>query len=208
MQVLSDGAVPWVLAMWALGALVFLYVVLGGMRAASLRRRAADACCSPRRSSRSASSPGSNLAASAVSSICSPSSARRRSASGAPRQGGYNALFRDARRRAVRRGLRQGGAGRRRLDDLDGAVDGPLADGLATRAGIRHRWPFRRATRGASRPSRSGLAAARSDLGSCFSRSSRASAHCSWARRPRSMQASLGDQATICRRSRAATRRR
>ncbi len=34
-QVLSDGAVPWVLAMWGLGALVFVYVVLGGMRAAA-----------------------------------------------------------------------------------------------------------------------------------------------------------------------------
>ena len=35
MEVLSGGAVPWVVAMWALGALVFVYVVLGGMRAAS-----------------------------------------------------------------------------------------------------------------------------------------------------------------------------
>ncbi len=34
-EVLSGGAVPWALAMWALGALVFTYVVLGGMRAAS-----------------------------------------------------------------------------------------------------------------------------------------------------------------------------
>ena len=34
-QVLSDGAVPWALAMWGLGALVFVYVVLGGMRAAA-----------------------------------------------------------------------------------------------------------------------------------------------------------------------------
>ena len=34
-QVLSDGAVPWVMAMWLMGALVFIYVVLGGIRAAS-----------------------------------------------------------------------------------------------------------------------------------------------------------------------------
>jgi Na+/proline symporter len=35
LQVLSDGLVPWVFGMWGLGALVFLYVVLGGMRAAT-----------------------------------------------------------------------------------------------------------------------------------------------------------------------------
>jgi Na+/proline symporter len=34
-EVLSDGAVPWTLAMWLMGALVFVYVVLGGIRAAS-----------------------------------------------------------------------------------------------------------------------------------------------------------------------------
>ena len=34
-EVLSAGAIPWVLAMWALGALVFAYVALGGLRAAS-----------------------------------------------------------------------------------------------------------------------------------------------------------------------------
>ena len=34
-EVLTAGAVPWVLAMWLLTALVFLYVCLGGMRAAS-----------------------------------------------------------------------------------------------------------------------------------------------------------------------------
>jgi SSS family solute:Na+ symporter len=34
-QVLSGGFIPWVYAMWALGALVFLYVCLGGMRAAA-----------------------------------------------------------------------------------------------------------------------------------------------------------------------------
>ena len=34
-QVLSDGFIPWVFAMWALGALVFLYVCLGGIRAAA-----------------------------------------------------------------------------------------------------------------------------------------------------------------------------
>jgi solute:Na+ symporter, SSS family len=32
-QILSDGAAPWVLAMWLLTAMVFLYVCLGGMRA-------------------------------------------------------------------------------------------------------------------------------------------------------------------------------
>ena len=35
LQVLSDGLVPWVFGMWALGALVFLYVGLGGLRAAA-----------------------------------------------------------------------------------------------------------------------------------------------------------------------------
>jgi Na+/proline symporter len=35
LQVLSGGLIPWVFAMWALGVLVFLYVVLGGMRAAA-----------------------------------------------------------------------------------------------------------------------------------------------------------------------------
>lgn len=35
LQILSDGLIPWVFAMWALGALVFVYVVLGGMRAAA-----------------------------------------------------------------------------------------------------------------------------------------------------------------------------
>ncbi len=35
LQVLSGGLIPWVFGMWALGALVFLYVVLGGMRAAA-----------------------------------------------------------------------------------------------------------------------------------------------------------------------------
>ena len=34
-QVLSDGAVPWVFAMWLLAAMVFLYVCLGGMRSAA-----------------------------------------------------------------------------------------------------------------------------------------------------------------------------
>jgi SSS family solute:Na+ symporter len=34
-EVLSAGAIPWDLAMWALGALVFAYVALGGLRAAS-----------------------------------------------------------------------------------------------------------------------------------------------------------------------------
>jgi solute:Na+ symporter, SSS family len=34
-EVLSAGAIPWALAMWALGALVFAYVALGGLRAAS-----------------------------------------------------------------------------------------------------------------------------------------------------------------------------
>lgn len=33
LQVLSDGLIPWVPGMWGLGGLVFLYVVLGGMRA-------------------------------------------------------------------------------------------------------------------------------------------------------------------------------
>jgi solute:Na+ symporter, SSS family len=32
-QILSDGEVPWVFAMWLLTAMVFLYVCLGGMRA-------------------------------------------------------------------------------------------------------------------------------------------------------------------------------
>jgi Na+/proline symporter len=35
LQVLSDGLVPWVFGAWALGGLVFLYVVLGGVRAAA-----------------------------------------------------------------------------------------------------------------------------------------------------------------------------
>ena len=35
LQVLSGGVLPWVFAMWSLGALVFLYVVLGGIRAAT-----------------------------------------------------------------------------------------------------------------------------------------------------------------------------
>ncbi|CAN5202126.1 hypothetical protein BH10PSE7_BH10PSE7_13860 [soil metagenome] len=35
LQILSDGAIPWVFAMWALTALVFLYVCLGGMRASA-----------------------------------------------------------------------------------------------------------------------------------------------------------------------------
>jgi solute:Na+ symporter, SSS family len=34
-QILTDGAVPWVFAMWLLTAMVFLYVCLGGMRAAA-----------------------------------------------------------------------------------------------------------------------------------------------------------------------------
>ena len=34
-EVLSAGTIPWALAMWALGALVFAYVALGGLRAAS-----------------------------------------------------------------------------------------------------------------------------------------------------------------------------
>jgi solute:Na+ symporter, SSS family len=35
LQVLSGGLIPWVFGMWALGALAFVYVVLGGMRAAT-----------------------------------------------------------------------------------------------------------------------------------------------------------------------------
>ncbi len=35
LQILSGGLVPWVYGMWALGALVILYVCLGGMRAAA-----------------------------------------------------------------------------------------------------------------------------------------------------------------------------
>jgi Na+/proline symporter len=35
LQVLSNGLIPWVFGMWGLGALVFVYVVLGGMRAAA-----------------------------------------------------------------------------------------------------------------------------------------------------------------------------
>lgn len=35
MEVLSNGVIPWAAAMWALGALAFIYVALGGMRAAS-----------------------------------------------------------------------------------------------------------------------------------------------------------------------------
>jgi SSS family solute:Na+ symporter len=35
LQVLSDGLIPWVFGMWALGALVFVCVVLGGLRAAA-----------------------------------------------------------------------------------------------------------------------------------------------------------------------------
>ena len=35
LEVLSDGLIPWVFGMWGLGALVFLYVVLGGIRAAA-----------------------------------------------------------------------------------------------------------------------------------------------------------------------------
>jgi solute:Na+ symporter, SSS family len=34
-QILSDGALPWVFAMWLLTAVMFLYVCLGGMRAAA-----------------------------------------------------------------------------------------------------------------------------------------------------------------------------
>jgi solute:Na+ symporter, SSS family len=34
-EVISAGEIPWVLAMWGLGALVFLYVCLGGLRAAA-----------------------------------------------------------------------------------------------------------------------------------------------------------------------------
>jgi solute:Na+ symporter, SSS family len=34
-QILSDGAIPWVFAMWLLAGLVFLYVCLGGIRAAA-----------------------------------------------------------------------------------------------------------------------------------------------------------------------------
>ena len=38
---------------------------------------------------------------------------------------GYNALSRNARRRPIRRGFRQGGAGRRRVDDIDGLCRRP-----------------------------------------------------------------------------------
>lgn len=35
LEVLSDGAIPWIFAMWGLTAIVFFYVCLGGMRAAA-----------------------------------------------------------------------------------------------------------------------------------------------------------------------------
>ncbi len=101
------------------------------------RRRPAERCCSPRRSWRLASSHGSNLAASALSYALLGKLGASKTGDWGASPGRLQRLFRDARRRAVRRGLRQGGAGRRRVDDVDGPVDGALADGFSACAGLR-----------------------------------------------------------------------
>ena len=53
-QVLSDGSIPWVYAMWALGALVFLYVCPRRHAGGGFCRRCCKRFCSRRPSSRSA----------------------------------------------------------------------------------------------------------------------------------------------------------
>ena len=153
LQVLSGGLVPWVFAMWALGALVFLYVGLGGMRAAAfvgvlqaLLFGAVTVAVGVIAWVELGGFGGfvdllAKLGASKVGEWGASST-------------GINAMF-------ATPGVVQfvAGLARRSPSEACGRRDGPvvrpLADGLAARAGLRAR-PFRRATHEVSRRSRCG----------------------------------------------------